>query len=252
MSARPNVRVAACASQLHNLGLASSPINLWQPRGARPLPLDRAAAPTRPLGRQPKFCAARNSAPTLDPVLSRGLWQCQTRGTRRRAKKSACARESKLWPCRRPSPTSSSRGASARASSAPPPHWKPRQEDVDLGKDYALKRARSARAASSTPVEVTGSPGRSGNLSSGPEPLHGDGRGAAARAPAQVGADRGHSPRRARDLRARRGPAERRRDWPSRQWVAPPEPEETTEWSVDDGGASSPLRAVREERPAGA
>ena len=34
---------------------------------------------------------------------------------------------------------------------------------------------------------------------------------------------------------------------------APPEePEETTEWSVDDGGASSPLRAVREEWPAGA
>ena len=35
---------------------------------------------------------------------------------------------------------------------------------------------------------------------------------------------------------------------------APPEePEETTEWSVDDpNGSSSPLRAVREEWPAGA
>ena len=34
-----------------------------------------------PWGAPPKFCAARNSAPTLDPVLSRGLWQCQTRGS---------------------------------------------------------------------------------------------------------------------------------------------------------------------------
>jgi hypothetical protein len=33
---------------------------------------------------------------------------------------------------------------------------------------------------------------------------------------------------------------------------APPEPEETTEWSVDDPGGTSPLRAVREEWPAGA
>ena len=34
--------------------------------------------------------------------------------------------------------------------------------------------------------------------------------------------------------------------------AAPEEPEETTEWSVDDPGPSSPLRAVREEWPAGA
>ena len=33
---------------------------------------------------------------------------------------------------------------------------------------------------------------------------------------------------------------------------APPEPEETTEWSVDDPGGTSPLRAVREEWPADA
>ena len=34
--------------------------------------------------------------------------------------------------------------------------------------------------------------------------------------------------------------------------AAPEEPEETTEWSVDDHGGTSPLRAVREEWPADA
>ena len=34
--------------------------------------------------------------------------------------------------------------------------------------------------------------------------------------------------------------------------AAPEEPEETTEWSVDDPGGTSPLRAVREEWPADA
>ena len=136
----------------------------------------------------------------------------------------------------------------------PPPHWKPRQEEVDLKKDYAFKRAQREGGVFD-PVEVTGSPEKEAALTRDLNPF----------------TETGAALRRARLRKKWAQIEEIRRDEPviygpvagQQNPVlaikaaddaddAPPEPEETTEWSVDDGGASSPLRAVREEWPAGA
>ena len=147
----------------------------------------------------------------------------------------------------------------------PPPHWKPRQEEVDLKKDYAFKRAQREGGVFD-PVEVTnllragaargtGVSRRSrGDLNPFTE------TGAALRrlnpftetrcAPAQeVGTDRRNPPRRARDLRAGRGPAEPgpRDQGRGRRGRRATGAGGDDGGSVDDGGASSPLRAVREE-----
>ena len=136
----------------------------------------------------------------------------------------------------------------------PPPHWKPRQEEVDLGKDYALKRAQREGGVFD-PVEVTGSPEKGPALTRDLNPF----------------TETGAALRRARLRKKWAQIEEIRRDEPviygpvagQQNPVlaikaaddaddAPPEPEETTEWSVDDPGGTSPLRAVREEWPADA
>ena len=134
----------------------------------------------------------------------------------------------------------------------PPPHWKPRQEEVDLGKDYAFKRAEREGGVFD-PVEVTGAPEKEPVLTRDLNPF----------------TETGAALRRARLRKKWAQIEEIRRDEPviygpvagqqnpvlaikAEEEAAPEEPEETTEWSVDDGGASSPLRAVREEWPAGA
>ena len=134
----------------------------------------------------------------------------------------------------------------------PPPHWKPRQEEIDLGKDYALKRAQREGGVFD-PVEVTGSPEKGPALTRDLNPF----------------TETGAALRRARLRKKWAQIEEIRRDEPviygpvagqqnpvlaikAEEEAAPEEPEETTEWSVDDGGASSPLRAVREEWPADA
>ena len=137
----------------------------------------------------------------------------------------------------------------------PPPHWKPRREEVDLKKDYAFKRAQREGGVFD-PVEVTGAPEKEPALTRDLNPF----------------TETGAALRRARLRRKWAQIEEIRRDEPviygpvagQQNPVlaikaaddaddAPPEPEETTEWSVDDpNGSSSPLRAVREEWPAGA
>ena len=135
----------------------------------------------------------------------------------------------------------------------PPPHWKPRQEEVDLKKDYAFKRAQREGGVFD-PVEVTGAPEKEPALTRDLNPF----------------TETGAALRRARLRKKWAQIEEIRRDEPviygpvagqqnpvlaikAEEEAAPEEPEETTEWSVDDpNGSSSPLRAVREEWPAGA
>ena len=134
----------------------------------------------------------------------------------------------------------------------PPPHWKPRQEEVDLKKDYAFKRAQREGGVFD-PVEVTGAPEREPALTRDLNPF----------------TETGAALRRARLRKKWAQIEEIRRDEPviygpvagqqnpvlaiKAEEEAAPEPEETTEWSVDDpNGSSSPLRAVREEWPADA
>ena len=131
----------------------------------------------------------------------------------------------------------------------PPPHWKPRREDVDLGKDYALKRAQREGGVFD-PVEVTGSPEKGPALTRDLNPFTETGaalrRARLRKKWAQIEDIR-------RDEPVIYGPVAGQQNPVLAIKAAPPEePEETTEWSVDDGGASSPLRAVREEWPAGA
>ena len=134
----------------------------------------------------------------------------------------------------------------------PPPHWKPRQEEVDLKKDYAFKRAQREGGVFD-PVEVTSSPEKEAALTRDLNPF----------------TETGAALRRARLRKKWAQIEEIRRDEPviygpvagqqnpvlaikAEEEAAPEEPEETTEWSVDDPGGTSPLRAVREEWPADA
>ena len=130
----------------------------------------------------------------------------------------------------------------------PPPHWKPRQEEVDLKKDYAFKRAQREGGVFD-PVEVTGAQEQEPALTRDLNPFTETGaalrRARLRKKWAQIEEIRRDEPVIYGPVAGQQNPVLAIKD-------APPEPEETTEWSVDDGGASSPLRAVREEWPAGA
>ena len=122
---RPTVREAEVggARTWALLSALLSTSNLWAApaaRGHSPGP-HRSADKTLGAPRRSSALPGLRTHPNSSPEACASD---QTRGSpsRRRAKKSARARErtverTESWPCRRPSPTSSSRGASARASS---------------------------------------------------------------------------------------------------------------------------------------
>ena len=133
----PFARPPSAAQGLAHL-LALHSHDLWQLQRREAAVRDRAAAPTRPLGaptggRRRKLRSAR--VPRPSPVL------CQ------RANMAPSTPESDVELARR----------QREGVFTPPPHWKPRQEEVDLKKDYAFKRAQREGGVFD-PVEVTGAP----------------------------------------------------------------------------------------------
>ena len=145
----PAVRPLARPPSITDLALAAlAQLSIGSSRGARPAARDRAAAPTRPLVRRPA-AAGENCAL---PGFPRLLWQAlvpveQTRSPPVVERRRAPDRANQGMALSTPESDVELARRQREGVFVPPPHWKPRQEEVDLKKDYAF--ARSAMAASS-------------------------------------------------------------------------------------------------------
>ena len=122
--------------------------------------------------RQPAAAGENCCAARTPQTLSRAVPSEQTRSLDRKREAALPSSSEEERPCQRKSSERSHGPVDARVrrraraapqregvfpSRSPPPHWKPRQEEVDLKKDYAFKRAQREGGVFD-PVEVTGAP----------------------------------------------------------------------------------------------